>query len=83
MKGALEPGRHADIAVAASSRRRYDPTASGHSVAGWSPYEGLELHHRIEATFLRGELAFDGKAVVAEPGTGRFVTPRATERAET
>ena len=30
-----------------------------------------------------GELAFDGKAVVAGPGTGRCVTPRAAERAET
>jgi allantoinase len=76
LKGALEPGRHADIAIAAPYRHAYDPLASGHSIAGWSPYEGLELHHRIEATFLRGKLAFDGKAVLAEPGTGRFVTPR-------
>lgn len=76
LKGALEPGRHADITVAARHDHRYDPAASGHSIAGWSPYEGIELHHRIEATFLRGKHVFDGTHVVAQPGTGRFVTPR-------
>lgn len=74
-KGALELGRDADIVVMAHDPRRYDPAASGHNFVGWSPYQGLELPYRPIATFLRGEMAYDGTAVVAEPGRGRFVTP--------
>ena len=74
-KGALELGRDADIVVMAHDPRRYDAAASGNNFVGWSPYEGIELPYRPVATFLRGELAFDGKAVVAEPGRGGFVTP--------
>lgn len=79
-KGALEIGRDADIVVMAHDPRRYDPAASGHNFVGWSPYEGLELPYRPVATFLRGELAYDGAAVVAEPGRGRFVTPSIVTR---
>lgn len=74
-KGALELGRDADIVVMAHDPRRYDAAASGHNFVGWSPYEGIELPYRPVATFLRGELAYDGASVVAEPGQGRFVTP--------
>jgi allantoinase len=74
-KGALAVGRDADIAVLAHAPHRYDPAASGHNVVGWSPYAGIELPYRPVATFLRGRLAFDGTRVLAEPGTGRFVTP--------
>jgi allantoinase len=74
-KGALELGRDADIVVMAHDPRRYDAAASGNNFVGWSPYEGIELPYRPVATFLRGELAFDGKTVVAEPGKGGFVTP--------
>lgn len=73
-KGALEPGRDADIVVMAHRPGRYDPAASGHNFVQWSPYEGIELTHRPVATFLRGKPVFDG-ASVAEPGTGRFVRP--------
>jgi allantoinase len=74
-KGALELGRDADIVVMAHDPRRYDASASGNNFVGWSPYEGIELPYRPIATFLRGELVFDGVNVVSEPGHGRFVTP--------
>lgn len=74
-KGALELGRDADIVVMAHDPRRYDAAASGNNVVGWSPYEGIELPYRPIATFLRGELAFDGAKVLSQPGHGRFVTP--------
>lgn len=74
-KGALELGRDADIVVMAHDPRRYDAAASGNNFVGWSPYEGIELPYRPVATYLRGELAFDGARVMAEPGRGRFVTP--------
>ena len=76
-KGALDPGRDADIVVMAHDPRRYDPAASGHSIADWSPYAGMELPYRPVATYRRGELVYDGTRVLAAPGTGRFVTPSA------
>ena len=77
-KGALMPGRDADIVVLTPEPRRYDAAASGHNVVGWSPYNGIELPWRVSATYRRGELVFDGSAVLAPPGSGRFVRPPST-----
>jgi allantoinase len=74
-KGALTPGRDADIAVLTPEPYVYDAAASGHNVVGWSPYNGLEIPWRVSATYRRGELVFDGRRVLAEPGAGRFVRP--------
>ena len=74
-KGALEVGRDADIVVMAHDPHRYDPAASGHNFVGWSPYAGIELPYRAVATILRGKMIFDGKDVLAQPGSGAFVRP--------
>jgi allantoinase len=74
-KGALELGRDADVVVMAHDPRIYDPAASGHNYVHWSPYAGIELPYRPIATFLRGDLVFDGVNVLAEAGTGRFIQP--------
>ncbi len=76
-KGALTPGCDADITIAEAREYHYDPRASGHSFASWSPYEGRQLDWRVSATFLRGELAYDGHDVLAAPGGGQFVRPPA------
>ena len=75
VKGALAPGLDADITVLTESPHRYDPAASGVNVAQWSPYAGLRLSHKVQATYLRGALVFDGTKVLAKPGTGSFVRP--------
>lgn len=72
-KGALAVGLDADVAVVAERPGVYDPSASGHNVVDWSPYEGRVIRHRPIATFLRGRKIFDGTDVLAAPGTGRFV----------
>lgn len=77
LKGALEIGKHADIAVMTPEPFVYQAAASGHNVVGWSPYDGMTLPYRVAATYNRGRLAFDGRAVLAEPGAGRFVRPPA------
>ena len=74
VKGALTPGRDADIAVLFPRPMRYDAAASGHNVVGWSPYNGIELPWTVGLTYLRGQQVFDGTSV-AQPGTGRFVRP--------
>jgi allantoinase len=77
-KGALTPGRDADITVLLPEPRVYEAAASGHNVVGWSPYDGMTLPWRVGATYLRGGLVFDGTKVLAEPGHGRFVRPPLT-----
>lgn len=74
VKGALEPGKDADITVMAHRPGRYDAAESGHNFVDWSPYQGIALAYRPIATFVRGKIAFDG-TTVGQPGTGRFVRP--------
>jgi allantoinase len=74
-KGALSPGREADVTVLVDRPTVYDGAASGNNVVGWSPYNGITLPWTVAATFLRGKLAFDGSTVLAQPGEGRFVRP--------
>lgn len=77
-KGALAAGRDADIVVMEPSAGVYDPVASGHGVARWSPYAGIELPYRVAGSWLRGVPVFDGRQVLAAPGNGRFLRPHTT-----
>ncbi|MDR3514346.1 MAG: amidohydrolase family protein [Azospirillaceae bacterium] len=78
VKGALTPGRDADITVLTPEPLIYRAAASGNNVVDWSPYDGIVLPWRVAASYVRGRSAFDGHAVVATPGTGRFVRPSRT-----
>lgn len=75
VKGALTPGKDADIVVLEPRETVYDASASGNNVVGWSPYNGIRLPWTVAATYLRGEKITHGATVLAEPGTGRFVRP--------
>jgi len=75
IKGALEIGKHADIAVLTPEEHVFDASKTGNNVVGWSPYDGMTLPYKVAATYLRGRLAYDGSKVLAEPGNGRFVRP--------
>ncbi|WP_275783625.1 dihydroorotase [Pararhizobium gei] len=74
-KGALEVGKDADIAVLTPEPYTYDAAASGNNVVGWSPYNGIHLPWRVASTYNRGIQVFDGKTVLAAPGSGLFVRP--------
>lgn len=78
VKGALEVGKHADIAVLTAEEHVFDASKTGNNVVGWSPYDGMTLPYKVAGTYLRGVLAYDGSTVLAQPGTGRFVRPPAT-----
>lgn len=75
IKGALEVGKHADIAVLTPESHVFDASRTGNNVVGWSPYDGMTLPYKVAATYLRGQLAYDGSKVLADPGNGRFVRP--------
>ncbi|MBX5156283.1 amidohydrolase family protein [Rhizobium sp. NZLR8] len=75
IKGALTPGKDADIVVLEPRESVYDAAASGNNVVGWSPYNGIRLPWTVAATYLRGEKIAESGKVLAEPRTGRFVRP--------
>jgi len=37
------------------------------SKCGWSPFEGTTFHSRIASTWVNGQLAWDGRAIVGDP----------------
>ena len=78
VKGALAVGRDADIVVMTPEPYVYDAAASGNTVVGWSPYNGMRLPWRVAATYNRGDEVYAGGKVLAEPGRGRFVRPPIT-----
>ena len=78
VKGALAVGRDADIVVMTPEPYVYDAAASGNTVVGWSPYNGMRLPWRVAATYNRGDEIYAGGKVLAEPGRGRFVRPPVT-----
>jgi len=75
VKGALEAGKHADIAVLVPEEHVFDASKTGNNVVGWSPYDGMTLPYKVAASYVRGELVYDGSTVLAAPGDGRFVRP--------
>lgn len=71
-KGALEPGRDADLVLLKPDRHLHDPSRSLSAVQ-WSSFEGMEFDVRIAATYCRGQQVFDGDGIVNAPGSGRYL----------
>ena len=68
-KGSLQPGADADIVLVDPTERRVVDASSMRTLAGYSPYEGMELAGWPSLTMLRGTVTFDGKKVVSHHGT--------------
>ena len=73
-KGAIQLGADADLLVLERGRFRFDEAAiQDRPELRWSPYHGREMRARVAETVLRGRTVWDGAAVLARPGDGRFV----------
>lgn len=73
VKGSIEVGFDADIAV-------FDPQAAWDidaedmfSNAGWTPYQGLKTSGRVTTTISRGSIVWDGTSLLGAPGRGSVV----------
>ncbi|PZP25842.1 dihydroorotase [Pseudomonas kuykendallii] len=73
-KGSLQPGKDADIVVLEPGRFIHDP-ANSLAAVNWSSFEGRTFDVRVAATFLRGQLAWDGQQIVNSAGAGRLQKP--------
>ena len=72
-KGALLPGSDADIVIY-DTRANWTIKASElHNIAGYTPYEGREVHGRIRMTISRGQILFRGGEFLSHRGHGHFV----------
>jgi allantoinase len=73
-KGAIRIGSDADFLVMEEVDYTFDEaTIQDRPETRWSPYHGRPMKARVAATFLRGACIWDGAAVLAKPGQGRFV----------
>jgi allantoinase len=73
-KGAIRLGADADLLVMERADTTFDEAIiQDRPEMRWSPYHGRRMRGRVAATVLRGRTIWDGTAVLATPGTGRFV----------
>jgi allantoinase len=73
-KGGIRLGADADFCVLEPGDFVFDERIiQDREDARWSPYHGRAMKARVAATYLRGAEIWDGAAVKAKPGTGRFV----------
>jgi dihydroorotase-like cyclic amidohydrolase len=72
-KGSLAPGADADLVLVDLGQAHEIRDEAMLSKAGWTPYAGRRVKGEPVMTFVRGQLVAERGAVVAPPGTGRWV----------
>jgi dihydroorotase (multifunctional complex type) len=72
-KGAIEVGADADLVVVDADLEAEIREEEVLSKCGWTILGGRRVHGIPVMTIRRGEVAFDGRKVLAEPGSGRHV----------
>ncbi|HET6172455.1 MAG TPA: allantoinase AllB [Gaiellales bacterium] len=74
-KGTLLPGADADVVLYdLESEWQVDALAQQFSKNPWSPFEGRRARARVVRTLVRGETVYAGGEILAEPGSGRFLS---------
>jgi dihydropyrimidinase len=72
-KGAIEPGRDADIVLFDPQERRTVTQAELHHTSDFTPYEGLATSGIVRSTIVRGEFVIRDGHFVGHRGHGQFV----------
>ena len=66
-KGDIAAGFDADIALVDPRKTWVIAAADSPSTQGYTPFEGLEMSARVDATFLRGMMIFEDGQVLGKP----------------
>ncbi|MHB8459694.1 MAG: dihydropyrimidinase [Candidatus Limnocylindrales bacterium] len=72
-KGAIEPGRDADLVLFDPTARRTIRAADLHHTSDYTPYEGLAVAGAVRSVFVRGRAVISDGTFVGERGFGHFV----------
>ena len=72
-KGAIEPGRDADLVLFDPAARRTVRAADLHHTSDYTPYEGFQLSGAVRSVFVRGRPVIRDGAFVGTRGFGKFV----------
>jgi len=72
-KGALIPGADADIVLYDPAGESYLTAETLHTLAGYSPFEGMQVQGRIIATLRRGAFLVHDGEFIAERGSGLYL----------
>ena len=79
-KGALAVGSNADLMLV-DLDHPWTITDDGlHTKCGWTPYSGRTVSAKVTTTVLRGRVIMQDGRVLAQPGSGRYVTARPAHR---
>ena len=71
-KGAIEPGKDADLVLFDPQERRTVTQAELHHTSDFTPYEGLATSGLVRSTILRGEFVVRDGHFVGRRGCGQF-----------
>jgi dihydropyrimidinase len=71
-KGAIEPGRDADLVLFDPSARRTLRQADLHHTSDYTPYEGIKLNGAVRHVLMRGEDVIRDGAFTGRRGVGQF-----------
>ncbi len=82
-KGALLPGKDADVVVFDPAAPRAYGRATSFMNVDYDLYEGEIATASVRHTFCRGTLVYDRGEILTEPGHGRFVRRALTRQTET
>lgn len=72
-KGAIEPGRDADLVLFDPAARRTMRATDLHHSSDYTPYEGFEVTGLVRSVFVRGRPVIRDGAFVGTRGFGQFV----------
>jgi dihydropyrimidinase len=72
-KGAIEPGRDADLVLFDPAARRTLRAADLHHTSDYTPYEGFAISGAVRSVFVRGRPVIRDGAFVGTRGFGQFV----------
>ena len=72
-KGAVEPGRDADLVLFDPVARRTVRATDLHHTSDYTPYEGLDAVGAVRSVFVRGRSVIRDGTFVGRRGFGRFV----------